>query len=282
MDKKTLPEGFALDADGHGINALGWRICSQKRPISASDNVDKFFDDTKVKCPEMVYLENFMQIENKAYGFDLRFLTADALKGCLYDTSDSKAMRDDEATAKAVQSASDAVRVSMAKMWEGRTGTDIEELPQEFDWTYTTSYTGTLGPLEMKETEEGLDMDLLKRPDPIFWFDDVLLFEDELHDNGVSHMAAKMRVMPTFWLCLLRFWLRVDGVLLRVIDVRFFHKFGTDYVYRELQRREATFEQLKQARLPVDPKFYADPNRFATRLPLTATGKHRIMLKKSE
>jgi type 2A phosphatase activator TIP41 len=62
---------------------------------------------------------------------------------------------------------------------------------------------------------------------------DIPLFEDELHDNGTSALSVKIRVMPTFWLVLLRFFLRVDGVLIRLRDTRVFHKFGTDHIVSE-------------------------------------------------
>lgn len=52
--------------------------------------------------------------------------------------------------------------------------------------------------------------------DPILLFDDVTLFEDELHDHGLSSCSVKFRVMPTCFLILLRYWLRVDNVLIRV------------------------------------------------------------------
>lgn len=52
-----------------------------------------------------------------------------------------------------------------------------------------------------------------QRPDPILWYDEVVLFEDELHDHGISLLTAKIRVMPTCFLILLRHWLRVDGII---------------------------------------------------------------------
>ena len=45
-------------------------------------------------------------------------------------------------------------------------------------------------------------MDLITRQDPILWYDQVQLFEDELHDNGVSTISVKVRVMPMFFLIL--------------------------------------------------------------------------------
>ncbi|WKA03541.1 hypothetical protein VitviT2T_021644 [Vitis vinifera] len=48
----------------------------------------------------------------------------------------------------------------------------------------------------------------------------VILYEDELADSGVSLLTVKVRVLPTGWFLFLRFWFRVDGVLMRLRDTR--------------------------------------------------------------
>ncbi len=48
------------------------------------------------------------------------------------------------------------------------------------------------------------------------------LFESDLDDNGVSQVTVKLRVMPRAWLVLLRFWLRVDGCMVRLRETRLF------------------------------------------------------------
>lgn len=40
--------------------------------------------------------------------------------------------------------------------------------------------------------EEGaIDYDLLQRRDPILWFREVVLFEDELADSGLASLSVK-------------------------------------------------------------------------------------------
>jgi len=63
---------------------------------------------------------------------------------------------------------------------------------------------------------------LLSRDEPILFFAEVPLYESELDDNGCSQLVAKVRVMPRCWLVLLRFWLRVDGSLVRLRETRLF------------------------------------------------------------
>ncbi len=120
---------------------------------------------------------------------------------------------------------------------------------------------------------------MLKRTDiPILWNEEVTLFEDELHDNGVSRISVKVvgvaslllsavsslltcfaslcaeqRVMPTCFLCLLRFWLRVDGVLIRLRDTRLFHAFNKPYLIRDYSEREDTFEMLAKVHPSAHP-----------------------------
>ncbi len=51
-------------------------------------------------------------------------------------------------------------------------------------------------------------------------------------------MTVRLRVMPTTFFILQRFYLRVDGVLVRIIDTRIFGEKGVPYLLREWTRRE--------------------------------------------
>ena len=110
-------------------------------------------------------------------------------------------------------------------------------------------------------------MDLLSRRDPvldqILFYEDVPLFEDELHDNGESILNVRIvslyalldgllssydlqRVMPHAFFILLRLFVRVDNVLFRIHDVRIYHSLGSDQVLREVTGMEADYEQVRQ------------------------------------
>merc|ERR1719493_525007 len=60
---------------------------------------------------------------------------------------------------------------------------------------------------------------------PILWSCHCILYEDELSDNGMSQLLVRCRVMPKCFLVLLRYWLRVDNVIIRVRDTRLYHEF---------------------------------------------------------
>jgi hypothetical protein len=113
------------------------------------------------------------------------------------------------------------------------------------------------------ETEDKIDLDRLRVPEPMLFFDEVVLFEDELADNGDSFLSAKVvrpphpcnstapsimewgltiviiaftlvvivivivlsraqravqRVMPSYFYVLLRLYMRVDDVMMRIYE----------------------------------------------------------------
>jgi serine/threonine-protein phosphatase 2A activator len=114
-----------------------------------------------------------------------------------------------------------------------------------------------------------IDYELLKRRDPILWSDEVCLFESELDDNGVASLTARVRVMEGAWFVLMRYWLRLDGVLVRAHETRLFHRFGEPLVLVEYTAREDTFAALAARGLPTEPRAYFDPNAVVHTLTLT-------------
>lgn len=44
----------------------------------------------------------------------------------------------------------------------------------------------------MEETAEGIDYTQLKQQEKIYFYDDVILYEDELADNGTALLNAKI------------------------------------------------------------------------------------------
>ena len=150
----------------------------------------------------------------------------------------------------------------------------ITEVIKPFDWSYTTDYKGTLhSPIPTLEapssakfanlettcptspanpafsfrpTATPIPLDLLRRPDPILLYDDVPLYEDEMADNGITSLDVKIRVMPARLLLLCRFFMRLDGVLIRVRDTRVYIEFSTGQVIREYVAREEEYEAVRE------------------------------------
>lgn len=126
----------------------------------------------------------------------------------------------------------------------------ITEVVKPFDWSYSTDYKGTLrsqSPL-FEITTTPIPLELLKRPDPILFFDEIILYEDEMADNGITMYSCKIRVMPARLLLLCRFFMRLDNVLLRIRDTRVYVDFGTGEVIREYVAKEEKYEVVRQVR----------------------------------
>lgn len=55
---------------------------------------------------------------------------------------------------------------------------------------------------QLCETDERVDIELLKKKEKIYFFDDVILFEDELADNGCALLNVKMVLKMVFLMSL--------------------------------------------------------------------------------
>lgn len=117
-----------------------------------------------------------------------------------------------------------------------------------FDWSYSTDYKGTerSASICFEPSDIPIPLELLKRPDPIKFFDEVMLYEDEMADNGITALSCKVRVMPARLLLLCRFFMRLDGVMVRIRDTRVYVEFQTKEVIREYTAREERYEVLRQ------------------------------------
>ena len=88
-----------------------------------------------------------------------------------------------------------------------------------------------------------------------------VIYEDELNDNGLSETKFRFRVMKDCFFGLLRSYLRVDNVLVRNIDTRIFHSFGDNYIFRNFQVRESTYEELSQRGFDIKSSWSINPNQ---------------------
>ena len=123
----------------------------------------------------------------------------------------------------------------------------ITEVVKPFDWSYSTDYKGTEHSKTpaFEPTTAAIPLELLKRPDPIIFFDDLTLYEDEMADNGITVLSCKIRVMPARLLLLCRFFMRLDNVLVRMRDTRVYIEFATGEVIREYVAKEEKYEVVR-------------------------------------
>ncbi|ULU02897.1 hypothetical protein L5515_005310 [Caenorhabditis briggsae] len=200
------------------------------------------------ELPEMVFARNCLRIHFQSTGF-IEFNTLDALKMVISDRLPD-------------------VQVGASSAWQSSRKDRIQEIQNHqkpFDWTFTTHYKGTVNGLKVTPTTERIDMERLKRRDAIAFSSSVILFEDELADHGIAQLSARCRVMREgYFFVLLRFYMRVDGVLLRCCDTRIVGDDNSGKVIREWQLREAKYENLRH----VDPEALLDVDRAWMHLPI--------------
>lgn len=160
---------------------------------------------------------------------------------------------------------------------------DIKEVIKPFDWSYSTDYKGST-PSEpaLQSTETPIPIALLQRPDPINFFDEVVLYEDELADNGIAMFSCKIRVMPARLLLLARFFMRLDDVVFRIRDTRVFVEFATGEVIREYTAREEKYEVVRRTLAGGRDDVLAimrNPDRLAQVMPIVEKTADRVVLK---
>ncbi|XP_005090053.1 TIP41-like protein [Aplysia californica] len=228
-----------------------WTMSTCKSHILESEGPQKEKFDKEMQLPqlpEMVFAENFLRVQHES-GCGLEFNALDALR--------------------LVDAHSDPVKVAASKEWQGARSDceHIKNVVSPFDWTYTTDYKGTIvqektGTLTVSPTLDRIDVEKLKKREPIHFYEDVLLFEDELSDNGTSMLNVKVRVMPSCFFLLMRFFVRVDQVFIRVNDTRIYHEAGTNYMLREFSSKEE-----KTVNIPA--AVHTDPNEVSKHLKLT-------------
>lgn len=62
-----------------------------------------------------------------------------------------------------------------------------------FDWTFSSDYRGTISKsTTIKSTEERIDIEKLKQKEKILFYQELMLYEDELHDNGIASSTIKI------------------------------------------------------------------------------------------
>lgn len=204
--------------------------------------------------PDMVFPSNILTLKHQN-GATIQFNALDALK--------------------TVSNGKINVQLACAEAWKDSRSESreyLEEKVKPFDWTFTTTYMGTISNFEIQETNERIDVDKLKRRDKILFYHDLTLFEDELHDNGIAVCSVKIRVMPSSFYILLRYFLRIDGVMFRINDTRIYHEFGQDYLLREFTSREAKVEDIRAS------SFCIEPSEIAPYLPLTRCQYHKLII----
>ncbi|CAD7975913.1 unnamed protein product [Amoebophrya sp. A25] len=203
----------------------------------------------------------------------LQGMRMDMRKDSLSDENNGNLLTTAGGTQSCCHSLLQPVRCQHADKWsQGRTQVQrtaaevAKEMSKpECDWTYTTStrvspstststrrsvpYTtvyhfcssadlanNSTAEQQPKPTTSLLPMPLLTRQsDPIEFYQQMYFFEDELDDEGSAHCTLKIRVQKNFFFILLQNEVRVDNVLVRKLETRFFGNLAPPEVAVELE-----------------------------------------------
>lgn len=211
----------------------GFEIATQKLPILKAGPIEDMTQKIGIQIPEMIFGDNFIAIQHTS-GWGIKFDAFGALNSV--DKTGEKRLK-----------------VAYSKKWhksreEGHDFKTMEEV-KPFDWSYTPQeYVGELSKSSppFQKCNKEIPLELLRRPDPILFFDDVILYEDELADNGIAIFSTKVRVMPQRLLLLSRFFMRLDDVLIRVRDTRVYIEFENRLVMREYVEKEQEYAAVKE------------------------------------
>ncbi len=74
----------------------------------------------------------------------------------------------------------------------------INKIIHPYDWTYTPfGYKGSLssgesGTFTVSSTQDRINYEKLKEKEKILFYEEVILYEDELDDNGCAVLSAKI------------------------------------------------------------------------------------------
>ncbi|KAF6225027.1 hypothetical protein HO133_010222 [Letharia lupina] len=256
----------AADA-GNSITQHGFKITTRKLPILKAEPIEQMTKRLGIAPPEMIFGDNLVSIDHES-GWGLQFNTYDAL-----DQVD--------------KTGGSMLQVAHSREWQStreKKHEGITEVVKPFDWSYSTDYKGTLrsqSPL-FEITTTPIPLELLKRPDPILFFDEIILYEDEMADNGITMYSCKIRVMPARLLLLCRFFMRLDNVVLRIRDTRVYVDFGTGEVIREYVAKEEKYEVVRQklaSRGQDVPAQLRDPNNINDLLPIVDKSLERLVIR---
>ncbi|KAI1478937.1 TIP41-domain-containing protein [Daldinia eschscholtzii] len=252
-------------------------ISTRKLPISKSGPIEAMERDLGIPVPEMIFGDNLVSIRHAPSGWAIEFNARDALDAV--DKTDRNMLQ-----------------VAYAKSWSAsreQTSAGIKDVVKPYDWSYSTTYRGTVIPpssssrapppppppppapaasdstananteepinpskeeteappaskFEFSPSDKPIPIELLKRRDPILFFDEVMLYESELDDNGISVLSVKVRVHERRMLLLARLFMRLDNVVVRVRDTRVYVDFVAEEVTREYTAKELGFEDVKR------------------------------------
>ncbi|ODV95384.1 hypothetical protein PACTADRAFT_50112 [Pachysolen tannophilus NRRL Y-2460] len=266
------PQSSLPIRDVPSISIKNWDIYLTKNPILNATELEDFEKSFNFPLPEMIFGNNGIEIYNPILKWGFKVNCFDSLKLIDDNVDPSKLLKvsyaNDWYKARQVKHNSNSVAtgtingsssnsssnkndnqdISSGSITSG-SSESIMEIYKSFDWTYTTTYKGDEFTNNAKhfQKDNTREIPLHKLTDklqPILFYQEFVLYEDELGDNGISILSCKVRCMKNCMLLLLRFFLRVDNVIFRINDTRLYIDFEENLIIREFKTQESSYNDL--------------------------------------
>ena len=214
----SVPEHKLSETPNSRTIEIGdWIITAKTNPISNASECDALQASLSgIPLPEMTFGNNSLELLHKSSGWNYAFTTDHALRGVkngeLVDGDGGVKVGYAEAWMQSRYVVKDhsSHRVALSR---SRTGpTSQTPMPKTvptkpYDWTYTTTYSGhetaqsssfNWEPGHPENSSHSIPIAELTRQDPILFYAEIPLFEDELHDNGASHLLVRIVSVGAF------------------------------------------------------------------------------------
>ncbi|EPX70929.1 TIP41-like type 2a phosphatase regulator Tip41 [Schizosaccharomyces octosporus yFS286] len=231
-----------------------WKIKAQKGAILKSYEADNLQSNLGFAPPEMTFGKNLITVfykDSPIYGF----FTKDALE-------------------MVGKGSGELMQVSFAEEWiKSRTKTG-ESFPvvSPYDWTYYTEYQGTIldGNLCFKDVQDQIPAAEILQAGSNLWYSELILFEDELADNGKAMFDVRVRVVKGHLILLARLVMRLDNVIVRVNETRIYIDLNGNRILKDFRKKESNYESvIKRIPLGSDKARLLDDNNWLSEsLPL--------------
>jgi len=182
----------------------GWKFIFKKSAISPSKDLDQMSHDLKLQgIPDIVYGNSSAQLIFEEKNFVYEILAKDALQYANYEKRKQlfKETYDETDNAEVILDSPVELKIKEAQYWKDKKvskDADIKVLEKISDWSYSTPYRGSvrihdmskkevLSPkVVLKKTDDEIPLGNLTQKNPIKWFGEFTLFEDELGDCGLT------------------------------------------------------------------------------------------------
>ena len=118
------------------------------------------------------------------------------------------------------------------------------------------------GECKVERVKEGvIPVDKLGPENPIVFYQQGSLYEDELDDNGLIQYEYKFRSMGASWFGLIRNYARIDEVAVHIYDTRLYWEEGWGKVARQFMVKTASWAELKASPFDFQMGWNMNPNQ---------------------